>query len=78
MRQKLVTRVVSLATVALLIGPAADRGRTGETVREPAADGTVSVVVSPPAEGRGDPGPGGVATAVLARVLEPFDAATAA
>lgn len=40
---------------------------------EPAADGTVSVVVSPPAAGRGEQPAESVATTVLSRALEPLE-----
>lgn len=43
-------------------------------VREPAADGTVSVVVSPPAGGRGEQTATSMATDVLSKALEPLDA----
>jgi len=59
--------------VAVVICLVAARGHADEGgVREPAADGTVSVVV-PPAEGRGQPVAGSVATEVLGRALEPLD-----
>jgi hypothetical protein len=44
------------------------------SVREPAADGTVSVVVAPPAGGRGEPAAASMATDVLSQALEPLDA----
>jgi hypothetical protein len=44
------------------------------TVREPAADGTVSVVAAPPAGSRGEPAAVSVATDVLTQALEPLDA----
>lgn len=42
-------------------------------VREPAADGTVSVVVTPPSGGRGEAAAVSVATDVLSQALEPLD-----
>lgn len=42
--------------------------------REPAADGTVSVVVAPPAGGRGEQTATSMATDVLSKALEPLDA----
>lgn len=44
------------------------------SVREPAADGTVSVVAQPPSAARSEPVAGSVATDVLSRALEPFEA----
>ena len=48
--------------------------REPAAAREPAADGTVSVVVAPPAGGRGEPTATSMATDVLSKALEPLDA----
>jgi len=48
--------------------------REQAAAREPAADGTVSVVVAPPAGGRGEPTATRMATDVLSKALEPLDA----
>lgn len=47
--------------------------REPATAREPAADGTVSVVVAPPAGGRGEQAATSMATDVLSKALEPLD-----
>ena len=48
--------------------------REPAAAREPAADGTVSVVVAPPAGGRGEQTATSMATDVLSKALEPLDA----
>jgi hypothetical protein len=48
--------------------------REPAAAREPAADGTVSVVVAPPAGGRGEQAATSMATDVLSKALEPLDA----
>ncbi len=47
--------------------------REPAAAREPAADGTVSVVVAPPAGGRGEQAATSMATDVLSKALEPLD-----
>ena len=63
----------------LLATPPVARGedsavREPAAAREPAADGTVSVVVAPPAGGRGEQAATSMATDVLSKALEPLDA----
>jgi hypothetical protein len=48
--------------------------REPSAAREPAADGTVSVVVAPPAGNRGEQAATSMATDVLSKALEPLDA----
>jgi hypothetical protein len=48
--------------------------REPAAAREPAADGTVSVVVAPPAGNRGEQAATSMATDVLSKALEPLDA----
>jgi hypothetical protein len=70
-------RIVLLAVAVILAGRA---GHAEDVARsEPAADGTVSVVVTPAAAGRGEQPAVSVATAVLSQALEPLEdgAATA-
>jgi hypothetical protein len=57
----------------LLATPAVVRGEDSAG-REPAADGTVSVVVTPPAGNRGEQAATSMATDVLSKALEPLDA----
>ena len=72
-RQRLTSLYLAIHVTATLV--AADRvGGQDAAVREPAADGTVSVVVAPPPSGRGDSAAASVATDVLSRALEPLDA----
>ena len=62
-----------LALAILLATPTVPRAED-PAVREPAADGTVSVVVTPPAGGRGEQTAASVATDVLSQALEPLGA----
>jgi hypothetical protein len=52
---------------------AVSAGAEEVTLREPAADGTVSVVVTSPSDGRGVPSDLSVATDVLTQALEPLE-----
>ena len=60
--------------LAILFTPAILTSAAEPAAREPAADGTVSVVAAPPAAGRGDPADASVATDVLSTALEPLEA----
>jgi len=68
--------ILSLAMLplAILLVTPPVAGAEDAAVREPAADGTISVVVAPPASGRGDQAPASLATDVLSQALEPLDA----
>jgi len=61
--------------LAILLPPLFLASAEDEARREPAADGTVSVVTPPAAAGRGAPADvSSVATSVLSKALEPLDA----
>jgi hypothetical protein len=60
--------------LAILLATPPVAGGEDAAVREPAADGTVSVVVAPPAGGRGEQAAASMATDVLSKALEPLDA----
>jgi hypothetical protein len=65
-------RFFLLPLVILLATPPVAAGED-TAVQEPAADGTVSIVVAPPAGGRGEQAAASVATDVLSQALEPLD-----
>ena len=60
--------------LAILLAPAILTSAADTAAREPAADGTVSVVAAPPAASRGEPADVSVATDVLSNALEPLEA----
>jgi hypothetical protein len=61
--------------LTILLPPPFHAGAQDAAPREPAADGTVSIVASPSTAGRGEPADvSSVATDVLSKALEPFDA----
>ena len=66
-------RFLILALAILLATQTVPRAEDS-AVREPAADGTVSIVVTPPAGGRGEQTAASVATDVLSQALEPLGA----
>ena len=71
MNSRLLCRILPLA---ILLTPAILTSAAEPAAREPAADGTVSVVAAPPAASRGDPADASVATDVLSTALEPLEA----
>jgi hypothetical protein len=60
--------------LAILLTPAILTSAADTAAREPAADGTVSVVTAPPAASRSEPADASVATDVLSNALEPLEA----
>jgi hypothetical protein len=63
-----------ILSLAILFTPAILTSAADPAAREPAADGTVSVVAAPPAASRNDPADTSVATDVLSTALEPLEA----
>ena len=71
MNQRLLCCILPLA---ILLTPAILTAAADPAAREPAADGTVSVVAAPPAASRSEPADVSVATDVLSNALEPLEA----
>ena len=71
MNQRLLCCILPLA---ILLTPAILTTAADPAAREPAADGTVSVVAAPPAASRSEPANVSVATDVLSTALEPLEA----